>query len=63
MTKNQRDTTYNKRWNSQKNPEKTASRNDLLGLIDYLEEGAVENYDQETAGWFNRCAAWVKARI
>jgi hypothetical protein len=39
---------------------KQATKNDLLGLIDYLKEGAGGGVEEK---WFERCAEWVEKNI
>lgn len=40
----------------------TATRNDILGLIDYMEDGDTLD-DAETREWHTRCIAWVKEKL
>ena len=36
------------------------TENDLLGLVDYLRDGALSGIQEE---WFTRCANWVEEKI
>ena len=40
------------------------TKNDIEGLVDYLQEASEENYhNPEASEWFSRCAEWVKMKI
>lgn len=42
----------------------TATRNDILGLIDYLEEAIPEwAYNPHTEKWGQRCVAWITQKL
>lgn len=40
----------------------TATKNDILGLIDYMEDADIFD-DAETHEWHTRCIAWVKEKL
>ena len=39
-----------------------ASRNDILGLIDYMEDGDIFD-DAEAREWHTRCIAWITNKL
>ena len=40
----------------------TATRNDILGLIDYMEDADIFD-DGKNGEWHTRCIAWVKEKL
>ena len=38
-----------------------ATRNDILGIIDYLNDA--EAFDDNTVKWHNRCIAWITEKL
>lgn len=40
-----------------------ATKDDLLGLVDYMKEASQEAFGEEDAAWWLRCADWIKTAI
>jgi hypothetical protein len=42
----------------------TTTRNDILGMIDYLNDKITEwAYNPDTEEWGNRCIAWITDKL